>query len=243
MALMATPEQQRALLDVQVHDTAILQLAHKRKNLPEIALVRELEIEVGQNELLLTAARTQVADLTLEQNKAEADVEQVVAREERDKTRMESGSLGAKDLENLQHELGALARRRAELEDIELEVMQRLEDAKALVSSHESSLSAATARLAEEQNSLATKSAELDQQIAYHTEERLVPATSAGKDLMDLYNKVRESQGGFGVAALVGDTCQGCNVSINSSDLAKIRALDPQTVVRCEDCRLILVRA
>jgi predicted nucleic acid-binding Zn-ribbon protein len=243
MALSATPEQQRALLEVQAHDTAIMQLEHKRKNLPEIAQVRELEIEVGQNELRLTAAQTQIADLTLEQNKAEADVEQVAAREERDRARMDSGALGAKDLENLQHELGALARRRQELEDVELEVMERLESATKSAAELAEILDQARSNLAQVTELCDSKLAEIDQQIAVEKEERIVPAINAGKDLMGFYDKVREGQGGFGAAALIGDTCQGCNVSMNGSDLAKIRSLAPEAVVRCEDCRRILVRS
>jgi predicted nucleic acid-binding Zn-ribbon protein len=44
-----------------------------------------------------------------------------------------------------------------------------------------------------------------------------------------------------GAAALVGDTCQGCRVSISPVELAAIRKLAPDTIKRCENCRRILV--
>ena len=61
--------------------------------------------------------------------KAEADVEQVrTARRARPAAaRLRAGHL-AKELESLQHEIESLARRQSELEDVELEVMERLED-------------------------------------------------------------------------------------------------------------------
>ena len=42
-------------------------------------------------------------------------------------------------------------------------------------------------------------------------------------------------------AALVGNTCQGCRVSISPMELAAIRKLPPEEVKRCENCRRILV--
>ena len=48
-------------------------------------------------------------------------------------------------------------------------------------------------------------------------------------------------EGGIGAAALVGNTCQGCRVSISPVELAAIRKLPPEEVKRCENCRRILV--
>jgi uncharacterized protein len=61
-------------------------------------------------------------------------------------------------------------------------------------------------------------------------------------DLLTLYDKLREQHGGLGAAALIRGSCQGCNLSLNSSDLAAIRAAAPDEVLRCEECRRILVR-
>ena len=105
-------------------------LRRRRDTLPEATRARELETELGALDTRLVAARTEVADRTLELRKAEADVEQVVNRAKRDQERLTSGEVkAAKDLEALQHELVSLAKRQAELEDTELEAMQRVEDA------------------------------------------------------------------------------------------------------------------
>ena len=71
-----------------------------------------------------------VDDLTAEQKKADADVEQVKARRARDRDRMDQGLItNPKDLERMQHELVSLERRITTLEDEELEVMEQLEEA------------------------------------------------------------------------------------------------------------------
>ena len=72
-------------------------------------------------------SQTAVSDLRRELAKAEADVEQVRVRAARDQARLDSGQGSPKDLQALQSELVALGRRQAELEEVELDVMERLE--------------------------------------------------------------------------------------------------------------------
>jgi predicted nucleic acid-binding Zn-ribbon protein len=82
---------------------------------------------------------------------------------------------------------------------------------------------------------------EIDRDLA--TEEAAADAVAprVGGELRALYEQIRRRQGGVGVAALVGDTCQGCRVSISPVELAAIRKLPPEKVKRCENCRRILV--
>ncbi len=94
----------------------------------------------------LVQVRTTVGDVQRELRKAEADVEQVSTRAARDRARLEAGTGSAKDLQGLQHELESLARRQSDLEDVELEVMERLETAQTEASGLEASVAAAEAR-------------------------------------------------------------------------------------------------
>jgi hypothetical protein len=45
-----------------------------------------------------------------------------------------------------------------------------------------------------------------------------------------------------GAAALRRGQCQGCHLSLNTVDLNAIRAAAADDVLRCEECRRILVR-
>jgi predicted nucleic acid-binding Zn-ribbon protein len=242
MAVTATPEQQRALLDVQALDTSLLQVAHKRGSIPETAMVRELEVELGSIDMRIVAAATEMSDRTLDLRKAESDVEQVVNRAKRDRERMDSGAVSAKDMENLQHEIESLARRQSELEDVELEVMQSLEEATAahdaLVASRaevELKLTETRARLTEATDALDATQAGIDQ-------ERVIAVAAVPADLLALYDKVRADQGGVGAALLQRGTCQGCHIALDAGELDRIRATAPDAIVRCEECRRILVR-
>ena len=189
------------------------------------------------------AAQTEESDTAREQTKAEQDVDQVRQRATRDQQRLDSGAATSpKDLENLQREITSLAKRQGDLEDIVLEVMERLESAQERVaeltervSSVQSKIEDATAR---RDAALET----LDGEIASVTKEREVISASVPADLLKLYDKLRAQQGGIGAAKLYQRTCQGCRQELAITDINEIRAAAPDTVVRCENCRRILVR-
>ena len=66
-------------------------------------------------------------------------------------------------------------------------------------------------------------------------------AVKIEKVLLDLYEKIRTSSG-VGAAALIGDKCNGCNLAINAVEMQRIKTLSLDEVLRCEECRRILVR-
>nr|WP_237557162.1 C4-type zinc ribbon domain-containing protein [Streptomyces coelicoflavus] len=83
---------------------------------------------------------------------------------------------------------------------------------------------------------------ELDGEAGSVTKEREVVSGSVPDDLLKLYDKLREQQGGVGAAKLYQRSCQGCRQELAITELSEIRAAAPDTVVRCENCRRILVR-
>jgi len=58
----------------------------------------------------------------------------------------------------------------------------------------------------------------------------------------DRYEKIRESTGGVGAALLRARRCEGCRLELNPLQIQQIRAAAADEVVRCEECRRILVR-
>ncbi|WP_432067665.1 zinc ribbon domain-containing protein [Streptomyces sp. C10-9-1] len=239
----AAPADQIRLLDVQALDVRLAQLAHKRVSLPEHAELESLNKDLAQLRDLLVAAQTEESDTAREQTKAEQDVDQVRQRAARDQQRLDSGAVSSpKDLENLQREIVSLARRQGDLEDIVLEVMERREAAQerageltGRVGSVQAKVDDATARRDAAQR-------ELDDEAASATKEREVVAASVPADLMKLYEKLRVQQGGVGAARLFQRRCEGCRLELNITELNEVRAAAPDAVLRCENCRRILVR-
>jgi predicted nucleic acid-binding Zn-ribbon protein len=241
--LNAAPADQIRLLDVQALDRRLGQLAHRRTSLPEHAEIDSLTKDLTQLRDLLVAAQTEESDTAREQTKAEQDVDQVRQRATRDQDRLDSGAITSpKDLENLQHEIVSLAKRQGDLEDIVLEVMERRESLQERVAELTERVSSVQGKV---DDAIARRDAaeqEIDGETASITKERELVAASVPADLLKLYEKLRVQQGGVGAARLFQRRCEGCQLELNITELNDVRAAAPDTVLRCENCRRILIR-
>ncbi|MFF3331169.1 zinc ribbon domain-containing protein [Streptomyces sp. NPDC002888] len=239
----AAPADQIRLLDVQALDVRLQQLAHKRKSLPEHAEIESLTKDLTQLRDLLVAAQTEESDTAREQTKAEQDVDQVRQRAARDQQRLDSGAITSpKDLENLQREIASLAKRQGDLEDVVLEVMERRESAQERVAELTERVGSVQAKIDDATGRRDTAFEEIDGEVASVTKEREVIAAAVPADLLKLYDKLRQQQGGVGAARLLQRTCQGCRQELSITDINDIRKATPDMVVRCENCSRILVR-
>ncbi|MDN5855244.1 MAG: C4-type zinc ribbon domain-containing protein [Actinomycetia bacterium] len=243
LPLKADPSAQLMLLDLQQHDSSLLQLDRRRKTLPELAKLEELA--TGRYELdgRRIEAETSVSDLGRAQRKADGEVETVKARRERDQKRLDQGVItNPKDLENLQHEMEALERRITTLEDEELEVMEQLETAQGDLDGVQAELADIDRQIAELEGTRDESLADIDAKAGELTSERAQTASSIPDDLHTLYDKLRGQYGGVGAAALVQRRCEGCRLELNAADLRELAAEPDDTVLRCPECSRILVR-
>lgn len=239
--MKAEPQVQRRLLDLQAIDTTLAQLAHRRRSLPERAELEGLARELSALEDERVRAQVAVDDLDRDIARLEKDVDQVRARKSKDEARLASGSGPARELEALQHELVSLNRRQGDLEDAELELMEQRETAQATLDGIES-------RIAETRDRRAAAEQRRDESLAAIAKEeefkqgaRRPLAADLPADLVTLYDKIRADTG-LGAALLTAGRCGGCRLELSGADLARIRSSDPDEVVRCEDCRRIMVR-
>jgi predicted nucleic acid-binding Zn-ribbon protein len=240
--MKATLREQHAILNIQNFDFTFSTLTNKAANLPEIAAINSLTIKADNARDLRIAAETEHSDVKRELLRAEGDVEQIVTRINRDEGRLASGSASPKELEQLQHEIGTLGVRRAELEEIELEIMMRIDGIKARIAELSEQESALAAEITEYEIKKAKALAVINADIEATKSDRATEISSINAELVALYEKIRSSNNGTGAAALVGNQCKGCHLTINTVELQRIAALAEDEVVRCEECRCILVR-
>jgi hypothetical protein len=238
----ADPEAQRRLLDLQAIDTALAQLAHKRRTLPELAELETLARQLSALEDQRVRAQVAVDDLDRDIARIERDVDQVRARKDKDQSRLDTGRGPARELEALQHELVSLSRRQGELEDAELELMEQRETAQGtldeLLAQQETGRAAREAAEARRDQALA----EIVKDEEFRTTARQPLVADLPADLIALYDKIREASGGLGAALLKGGRCGGCRLELAGSERARIKAAPPDEVVRCDECRRIMVR-
>lgn len=241
--MKAAPSAQRILLDLQAVDTSIAQLDHRRANLPETATARTLQAERGRAAERVVAAETVASDLEAEQAKAEADLVPVRERLARNRARVDDGSVGdPKALQGLVDEIAHLSTRITTLEDAELDVMERLEQARADVDAATRAKGEVEGRLRSVLKEREALLAEMAQRRAEHETERDALAATVPADLLALYARVAEKAGGVGAALLQNGRCRGCQLEATSADLNRYRAAAPDEVLRCEECNRILVR-
>jgi predicted nucleic acid-binding Zn-ribbon protein len=237
----AEPAVQLRLLDLQAADTALTQLAHRRRHLPELAAIAERTARAAEYNDDVVEARTRLDDLGTEQRRLEADIDTVRARTGRDEARLQAGGLPSRELESLQHEIATLARRQSTLEDELLELMEQSEAAEARLKEATERYDAVVAEQRELEAKRDEVFAEIDAAISQRTPQRAAIAAELPADLVALYEKAR-TQSGSGAALLRQRRCEACHIELSGSELSKVRTAAPDEVVRCDNCRAILVR-
>ena len=235
-------EDQRALLELQRHDSAVDRLRARRGSLPEDARLAELASGLAAVDQLAAERRGSLATLQRDQTRLEDEIDMLTRKARSEEDRAASGKVTSpKELTAIQEEVASLKRRQVALEDDLLERMEQRETLEAELVELDGRRETITAEQGEVTRARDAILVEIDQDLA--TEEAAADAVAprVGGELRALYEQIRRRQGGVGVAALVSDTCQGCRVSISPVELAAIRKLPPEEVKRCENCRRILV--
>lgn len=231
------------LLEIQEIDSRVLQLRHRRNSLPQLAELAKLADE--RDEVLNRSRDAQIVveDLEVDAAKAESDVEQVRVRRERDRKRVDEGLVSnPKDLTRLTYELESLERRVATLEDEQLEIMEKLEEARAALEQVTQELTAFDQRVADLEAERDAEWAEIDTQLKAVEITRGPAVEGMPENLMALYDRLREQKAGLGAALLTRRECGGCRLTLDHDAIEEARAAAPDDVVRCEECSRILVR-
>lgn len=240
--MKAAPSAQLRLMDLNRVDTTLMQLSHRRKSLPEHREVVRLQAELATLEDELTAAETAVSDAELEQSRLEDELTPVRDRRVRDRQRIDSGEVtNPKALHGLVEEVAHLDRRIGELEDTQLEAMERLEEATAARDEVQRRHTELDTRLGEAVEARTKVAREIEADAKARLAERARIVTDLPADLFALYEKQRQHVG-TGAALLVARRCEGCGLALNAADLRRYSAAAPDEVLRCAECGRILVR-
>jgi len=175
------------------------------------------------------AIREQLLDLSAKASQMLTDHEEL----QRDLKRAEI-------IAGVQHELETLGKRRSELEDAQLELMERVE----LSTDSQQQIQAQKQQL---QSDLDTELEIAKQDLAVVKQEHssIAAEVNAAKaqianDLLELFERLATRATAVGV--LRGSTCGACNMNLTSTALGQIRAVAEDELARCPECSAILVR-
>ena len=240
--MKAEVAQQRSLLVLTELDAELNRLAHRATHLPEQQRYQELEAQQRAVSDRLAAVSIAVEDLDAQIAKLESEVDTVRQREDRDRGLLNSGAVGdPKQLEELQHELGTLERRQANLEDTLLEVMERREQLAGEQAGEQAALDVVQADLAVAGQQRDAVLAEVERNRTDAAARRAEVAAGLDGELLKIYERQRAASG-IGAGRLQGGRCGACRIELDRGELARISAAPDDDVLRCGECGAILLR-
>lgn len=231
------------LLVVQQHDTHEAQLNHRRAVLPERTALQEVEVEVSAIGGRLTAAEQHHHELSREQKRLEDQISVLQAKATSVDKAMYGGTVSnVRELQAMGDEVKSLQRRVSQLEDQELEIMERIEPVEAEMAQ----LGKDRADMAEQTERLRAQvtvhEAEIDADLERTQADREVAAAEIPDELLAEYDRLRRQLGGIGVARLANGQCGGCHLKLSAVELDRLRRQAGDAVVHCDECGRLLVR-
>ena len=239
--MKAAVDQQRSLAEVVEIDAELARMAHRRSHLPELQRYDEVQAEQLAGSDRVAAMQLALEDLQAQVTRFETEIDSVRQRENRDRSLLTSGTPDAKQLSDLQHELETLQRRQSSLEDSLLEVMEQREELQLEQRRGLAAIDGLQAELAAVQDARDRALADIDTAHEDRAQRRAELMAGLDAGLVELYERQRSSAG-VGAGRLQGQRCGACRIELDRGELARISAAADDDVLRCPECRAILLR-
>ncbi|MGH3577346.1 MAG: zinc ribbon domain-containing protein [Mycobacterium sp.] len=230
------------LLAVQDRDIELDRLDLRRRELPERAVIADIEKRVSAIDTELRQVGAERDELVGRQSTLERDVASAVERVHQIEARMYGGQVSAsRELQAMADEVQSLQRRRSVLEDQVVDLMEQVEPVELTMAGLESQLDALGADALRVKQDLARAEKEIDAEMGAEQKARADLANALPAELSTRYERIRRRLGGVGAARLVGGSCGGCHLSLPAMELDRIRHARPDEVLVCDQCGRILV--
>ncbi len=231
------------LLEVQESDTRLDQLAHRRESLPE-------RRQIAEADQVLVTVDGQIAEQTAtvdERRHAQRRIEDELATQEARAKQIDTTLYGgtvsaARELQDLQSEAETVQRHISSIEDDGLVALEQLEAAQARLAELQDLRTQVLARREQAATALTVAAAEIDAEVDEVRAARAAAVAGVPDDAVAEYEHLRATLGGVGIARLVGSQCEGCHLNLSAVELDRVRHLDPDEPVHCEECGRLLVR-
>ncbi|MDU0968707.1 MAG: hypothetical protein E7A62_04070 [Actinomycetaceae bacterium] len=240
--MKASVNDQRALLEVQALDRELTQHTAKRQRLESREALDALAAEVRGLTRERIETETAIKDSGRANERIEADLAQVRRRQEIQQGRLDRSEGSPKELAGLEEELVQIARRIAELEDDQYALLERDEALAARVDEIRDEVAAKEAEAEQLKAQAETQKEEADAAIAELMERRNALVAPLDADLVDLYDRVRQSTGGIGAVAVYGRRVEGMPIELSLAEAESLRQAAPDDVLQSEEYDVIYVR-
>lgn len=238
--MKANLQDQQTLIAISEIDLALVKNRTDRAKLESSEAVQVANQRVFDLSDLLIDHRNRVGELELELKRSENDLELVETRIAKDRQRLANTS-SAKDAQGIEHELESLAKRKSELEDLELNVMEQLEQARTQLESTSLEKQEAERELVEINRNFESQLKSIEEEHLELTDKHQKLVSILSVELAEVYRK--KSSRSLAVGRLTGRECGACRISITATNLDEINALPADEIAECPNCQAFLVRA
>lgn len=237
--MKATESQQAYLLSLANLDLEISRSKSAIKNLSSGSQFSELRAVQRVLAAKLIDSRNALDTVELELKRSEADLALVEQRIAKDQTRLNSTN-NSKDAQGIQSELESLARRKSDLEDIEIAILEQQEAAKAVFATVSVDKAAVDEELSKSEVANEAEIMKLRSGLDLLTQDRAQQAARIDPELFELYEK--KASRGVPVARLIGRECGACRISLGATAFNELESLARDEIATCPECQAILIR-
>ena len=227
------------MLALQDVDSALDQIEHRRRRLPEAAeharaLARERELseaiaaaaaEVSEAEAVIADSEQRGEALTTKRTRLEAQLKTVIS---------------PREAEALMHEIATINAQRSELDDRELEALDQAAVAEGRRDELGHALRDAQAATAGYREALDAANAGLDAERDVQRTARPPVAAALSDAETARYDDLRRRFDGVAVARLDGLRCTGCHVDLSRAEADRVKALPADEAGECPQCLRLL---
>lgn len=231
------------LLSVQDHDTRIDQLNHRRATMPERTRLEGLQRTGSELAASITRLTEERAVLAQQERRLEDEIALVEDKRRTVDVALYGGTVSnPRELQSMQEEISALARRQGQLEDQAIEIMEQIEPLEARLAELADQAKANEVDTERATEVLRESERDIEAELVREQADREAAGAGVPADLMAEYGRLRGHSGGVGVARLSGNQCGACHLTLSAVEVARIKKLPAGAVAHCEECGRILVR-
>lgn len=235
------PEIQKKLIDLASLDFQIISINSKIQNHPLRSRITELQGRIPGIEATKVENQSKIEETKKQINRIEIDADNVKKRLESDKNRLNSSQTNPKQLPQIQHEIETMTGKLNEIENLELDFLSELEELTLNQENLVKIVKEIVTELNQQKDNLDRDLDQLNKELSVFKDTRNNLVINFEPELIKLYEKIRLDHG-VGAGILDNNKCGACQITISPAEFEEIKKTDPSELVRCENCRCILVR-
>ena len=214
-----------------------LELQRKQQELNDVENRLSDDKALLAAESKLTSQKEQLEDAKKKQKSSEWELEDLQEKGKRIDSKLYSGTTkDPKELVNLEKEVKVLRSKISANEDALLGLMSQVEELEAKAKTSGEEFERLKQEWRERRQTLGKRRTEIESELAELTGNRDGLAQQVNSEALDIYERVRVTRG-QAVVKVERGRCQGCHITVSTSQWQKAKAGD---LIQCNSCSRIL---